>query len=499
MRWLRPLLRFLRGESPCGESAPPEAEQAIPTRGSDLPTTIVNVGLDFGTSGTKVVVRLLEGERPAWAVDFGTDLAGFSRFGLPSTVAVDGSRFLFGSDAEDQQDGSVWRSLKRTLIEESGGDPPTSLAERPPRPQDLDGHPVFLVAAYFAAVIRRVYELVEEEYSFEPEYFYNLDIPVSELGGGAVQRAFQSALDAAVDFAETDHLRIDDCDAVWARWLEVLGRDTTGVSDPEQERWSLVPESVAVVKGAEAALAAILPGSLRYTAIVDIGAGTTDMGWFNWVARDEGDCLPFFAASVCLVGCDDVDGGLLDALTESTEDRRRLLSHVREAKPALNAGRDVHVGRGLRSLTAADLRPAVREVAGRCFKEYRVSFGEAYSKHPNTDYWQEIRVILVGGGSQLEGFRHQFRRHPRQHFGRKVDFLVPGRSGSVGSTVKTLGARGDTRVPTDEGDIVFLLPALGLSYPVEEMPDLKHPEDISPLPPPPTGPTGHYDYEAPDD
>lgn len=497
MRWLRALLRFLRCESPDGESAAPEP---APPRGRDLPTPIVNVGLDFGTSGTKVVVRLLVGDRRAWAVDFGTDLAGFSRFSFPSTVAVEGSRFLFGSDAEDQQGGFVWRSLKRTLIEESGGDPPTSLPERPPLPQDLDAHPVFLVAVYLAAVIRRVYDLVEEAYSSDPEYFYNLDIPVSELDGGPAQRAFQTALDAAVDFAETDALRIEDYEAVWARWREVLDRGTTGVSDPEQERWSLVPESVAIVKGAGAALATILPDSRRYTVIVDIGAGTTDMGWFNWVARDEGDWLPFFAASVCLVGCDDVDDRLLDVLGVSADDKRRWLPHIREAKPTLAAGRDVRVGKGFRPLTPADLSRAVREVAGRCFKEYRASFGKAYSKHPNSDYWRRIRVILVGGGSQLECFRWQFRRHPGD-FGDDddVDFLVPGRSPVGPSPVTTLGARGDTRVPPDEGDIVFLLPALGLSYPVEEMPELMHPDDIRPLPPPPSGPTGDYVYEAPDE
>ena len=139
------------------------------------------------------------------------------------------------------------------------------------------------------------------------------------------------------------------------------------------------------------------------------------------------------------------------------------------------------------------------EVAGSSFEEYGVSFGEAYKKEKDTDRWKDIRVILVGGGSQLDGFRAQFRQHPRWQFGRDVDFLLPGSSVSVGLTAKTLGAMGVTSVPPLDADIVFLLPALGLSHPAEEIPDPTLPEDIAPLTRGPRGPTGIYDYEAPDD
>ena len=498
MRWLRPLRRLFRIRRPRDAVTPPGPRQAT-TPERALPSTYVVIGLDFGTSGTKVVVRRLDKGRPASAIDFGTNQAGFSRFSFPSTIALEKSRFLFGTEAEENHNGPVFRSLKRTLIGSNGGVRRARAHEPCPCPQDMDAHPHFLVAAYLGAVLRRIRRLVAQEYDVDVEFFYNLDIPVSQLDDGPVQRGFQAALDAAVDFAETDDLRLEDYRALWERWLDVLARESTGSADPEHKRWELVPESSAIVKGAEAALASILPDSRRYTAIVDVGAGTTDVGWFRWVTHEGGDCLYFFSAKTCLVGCDKVDDKLLDILAVPDNGRPRLFPMVREAKPELGADRSVDVGEGYRSLSPDDLRVAVDEVAGRCFEEYGMSFGEAYTKDKNTDHWKDIRVILAGGGSQLEGFRDQFSDHPRWWFGRYVDFLLPGSSASVGSTAKTLGAMGATSEPPGDDDVVFLLPALGLSYPAVEIPDPERPDDIPPSPPLPRGSTGLYDYEAPDD
>ena len=494
MSWLRALRRRLRPRRPRGTAAATRTSRATAPE-SALPTV---VGLDFGTSGTKVVVRMLGKGRPAAAIDFGTDQAGFSRFSFPSTIALENSRFLFGDDAEKHHDGLVFRSLKRALIGTGSDVRHAMLPQAPPRPDDIEAHPHFLVAVYLGWVLRHVRELVSQEFDPDSEFLYNLDIPVSQLDGGPVQQGFQTALDAAVDFAETDDLQVDDYPVLWERWLEVLGRKTTGSAD-RQKRWELIPESSAIVKGAEAALASILPGSRRYTAIVDVGAGTTDVGWLRWVTRDEEDGLCFYSAETCLVGCDDVDDALLDILAVPESDKPRLFPMVREAKPELGVDRGVVVGEGYRSLSSDDLRRAVGNVAQRCFDEYGMSFGEAYKKDKNTDHWRDIRVVLVGGGSALDGFRRQFTRHPRWRFGRHVDLLLPGSSASVGFTASTLGAIGATPEPPIDADTVFLLPALGLSHPAEEIPDPRLPDDIAPLPPPPPGPTGLYDYEAPED
>lgn len=281
--------------------------------------------------------------------------------------------------------------------------------------------------------------------------------------------------------------------------MDVLGRESTGSPDHERKRWELIPESSAIVQGAKAALASIVPNSRRYTAIVDIGAGTTDLGWFKWVESEEEDRVIFFSATTSLVGCDDVDNRLLDILAVADDDRELLFPTVREAKPKLRASCRMGVGKGYRSLCSDDLERAVKKVAKGCFEAYGMSFGDAYKKEMNTDRWRDIRVILVGGGSQLDGFRHQFRQHPRWWFGRDVDFLLPGSSVSVGLTAKTLGAMGVTSAPPTDADVVFLLPALGLSHPAVEIPDPTLPDEIAPVTPGPRGPTGIYDYDAPDD
>ncbi|MCY4648659.1 MAG: hypothetical protein OXE73_17465 [Gammaproteobacteria bacterium] len=333
-------------------------------------------------------------------------------------------------------------------------------------------------------------------------FYYNLDIPVSQLDDGPIQKGFQMALDAAVDFAETDDLRLEDYSALWTRWMDVLERENTGLPDLEVKRWALIPESSATVKGAEAALASILPDSLRYTAIVDIGAGTTDLGWFRWVTREEGDRIYFFSAQTCLVGCDEVDERLLVTSRAPDNDRPRLFPAVRAAKRELAANRCVDLGRECRSLVPDDLGRAVDEVAGYCFGDYVRSFGEAYKRDRNSDNWKDIRVVLVGGGSQLEGFHDKFRRHPRWRlrvFSQYVDLILPGSSRSVHAATGNLGTMGATSVPPEDADIVFLLPALGLSHPLDDIPPPELPSDIPSSPPQRSGPTGLYVYEAPDD
>ena len=250
MNWFRSIRRlFGIGRSPDPGEPTVTTQPAAPTTAP--PTTHVVIGLDFGTSGTKVAVQLLGKGRPVSVVDFGTDQAGFSRFSLPSTIALEGDRFLFGVDAEKHQNGFAFRSLKRTLIHGSSDvrHPPPSAA--PPQPQRLGAHPHFLVAVYLGAVLRRVRKLAAQEYDVDPGFLYNLDIPVSQLDGGPVQRGYQTALDAAVDFAEADDLQVDDYATLWERWLEVMRRETTGRADREHKRWTLVPESSAIVKGAE--------------------------------------------------------------------------------------------------------------------------------------------------------------------------------------------------------------------------------------------------------
>ena len=497
MSWLRFLCRLFRVGRPRGVADPSGFVESTSTE-TGAPNALVVIGLDFGTSGTKVVVRLLAKGRPASAVDFGTDHPGFSRFSFPSTIALDDGRFLFGVEAENHDTRNVFRSLKRTLIAPNGDLRHLAAAEMPPDPQDLGAHPHFLVAVYLSAVLHRVRELAAAEYGADSEFLYNLDIPVSQLDGGSIQRGYQTTLDAAVDFAETDSLQLDDYPALWERWISVLNRESTGSSDHKFKRWELIPESSAIVKGAEAALASIVPNSRRYTSIVDIGAGTTDLGWFKWIASEDEDNVFFFSAKTSLVGCDDIDDILLDILAVSDADRPLLFPMVREAKAKLNADRRVGISEGCRPLCPDDLDQATVEVAGRSFDAHSASFGEAYKKEKNTDRWKDIRVILVGGGSQFDGFRRRFRQHPRP-FGRSVDLLVPGSSTSVGSATKKLGTMGSSSAPPSDADIVFLLPALGLSNPAVEIPDPTLPEDIAPLEHGPRGPTGLYDYDAPDD
>lgn len=500
-RWIANLLgRKEPDEQQDGE--PSRSQEARAPKRSDLPR-YVTVGVDFGTSSTKVVFRDWNTKNQVpYAVDFGVDLPGYTRFSRPSLIAVQDGLLLFGQRAaeaaNEEAPAAVIRSAKVQLLEKSVDEAsPTISWELPLRMTDwgestaerrvsvLEG----LVALFLADTIRIALEATRQVYAdLSPsEVAFNLDVPVGGLDASPVAHRFQRMLDVAIPMASQVEAEMAVEEAL-DLWWGTFCRLAENPPEPGERPGELVPEAEAIIQGVGSALGG--RSSDLYHAIVDIGAGTTDVGWFKVVETRSEDRLPFFAARTRRVGCNDIDECLAEQLAETTSAPPELIvSQIIAVKPDLICGEQTAVEVEGRRLTVGPeaLERATEEVAPAVYGHFSKMFGPAYSKEKNTDRWERIRTVVVGGGSLLPKLRNRFGEHPRD-FGKEAELVDL-------STEMDLRAVGESDTKPTRKEKPFLTAALGLSHPKYIMPTPIMPSEIDDDPGAPSGQTGLYDYE----
>jgi len=455
------------------------------------------VGIDFGTSGTKLAIRdLTDSRRGPILVDFGTDTPGLVRFAIPSLVSVEGGFICVAeSAARAGANGSrqVW-SPKRLLLH---GDLELDTAypalisssfldegwRSPPTPAE------FFAALFLAEVIGRANQIVNDlADGADFKVFYNLDVPMAALDQSKGERRFQRALDAALLLSGKGPKRIPVENAV-DRWCEALLHLRRHPPAEEDRVAFLVPEAQAVMHGMGTALR--LENGARYV-VFDVGAGTTDIGVFCYNRLPNKTVVGYFAADSAPWGCDSIDELIR---TEPARNPRSPGELSREDAAAIRlATVNGHIpGKGNGpadpALYSAEVDAAAAKVAREVFDHYsKAVFPEAYSKEKNTEVWAVLNTLVVGGGSLLPVVRTGLWKSPRPEH-----FRVASVSLSERERCEVIGAGND---PPAGDELIFLFPAIGLSHLGPEMDDLIPPSRLEPLGPPPKQPTGRYAFDA---
>jgi hypothetical protein len=447
------------------------------------------VGLDFGTSGTKVVVRdvMAAAEDPV-AIDFGTPRElGFSSFAFPSTVAIADGTLLFGTEAEQAADRAVQvhRSTKRSLLRianlpiDTGDD--SDHSEDPPLPDSVHE---FLSTMYLADVLRTTWEVLGHAFPrFDRDAaIINLDVPVSSFSAeSAVADTFLRILRVARILALDNPT--NDVGSAGHNWMDVR-RSLKPPLAAEERREDVIPEAVAAIGG----LGELVKRGGRDAnfVVVDIGAGTTDLGIFRFPDREARRAV-FYSAITAPFGCDDVDLSICRQLGCSSPTAKEL-GEVRLAKSQLNGG-SLQVF-DFAELTEDHLREATEHLAARATQAWKRTFGEAFNKERNESRWKELDLFLIGGGSLIPGLTDPYREVP-------WDRVREVRVRPIDRDLSLQGAGIDSSAPQPE-DMVFLLAALGLSLPPPDRPEMQHPDDVPELDLGPSRATGDYDFDAED-
>jgi hypothetical protein len=395
------------GPSPKRLVSPPAARRKV----------IVTIGIDFGTSQTKVLFRSDEPKAKSVVCLFEDNPAGYPPIGLPSTVRIVSGKVYFAADAERRSGGIVYRSFKTCLrcklINEHCAHCEAGPHRRSPGHRALpDGEgavpPDELAAWYLAYVIAQLSARVRSARGVDVRLMFNIAAPMDALRTG--QLYYERTAFLAERLAQTGDVD-QGMDLERLRFLyHQLEADNPELPAEGERSSFVVAESAAGVYAYVQSPAA----EDGLYALIDIGAGTTDMSIFRYsvdrLMRDS--YLPhFYSAAVCHVGADRVDRSVFDESVKRGHLPRGLgesmradwLGLIRIAKQQDEDGAKVR--RQMGDVIPPDVyQSAAAAIGAELFSHYkRDVFVPAYYVEADYKHWQNLTMFLIGGGSSLVG------------------------------------------------------------------------------------------------
>ncbi len=377
--------------------------KALASEGIGRPTRRATVGLDFGTSTTKVCVLDEAGDGTRQPVVVAFDRSGRAPTAFFATRAARrGDFLLFGPEADGLEDAR--RSFKMCLPCQARGRASAAEEDACPRCDgqsglyelgDLHLEASELCALHLAVVLSEVLPAVPamlDGPNAEWRIHINMGSPLDRVGKAAelkmlaeqvVDRAARMAVEPGV--RPSRRWRVEDCRAALASVPVRVDLDP----NDQSRMTSVYPET-------HAAMNALLHQRGRGNglfALIDVGAGTTDMS-FLWLQRssDGTDRYWTYATGTLERGMDDVDR-LLDA---------RELESIR-SDPSLRDSRLAQVG--------SDSRSRLRVLQRLVYRQFNGLMHEAKVRDvPSVARtWVSGKlspaVLLVGGGANCHRFR----------------------------------------------------------------------------------------------
>lgn len=405
---LRRLWRFLvGGGAPAPAPSPANAEEpaapvsaAGPVRGPAVVLkrgrhATVQVGLDFGTSASKVMyTRLDTAQRTVRLLHWGESAAGYPSYCVPSLAAVDGrGRLLLGHQAAAVLAREGWTGgLSRFKMLLAGEvDPRFSEPAHAARVEayakerlapEVPWSPAGLTATYLGWLMDQIRTRVRAELGVdEVNCIFNTCLPIDQH-----ESPVASHFERVMATAEWVANRQIDWATGAREALAEAGQHLPGArydAAAPETRLFMVPEAVAS--------AGAYVTSLRKRAglhvFVDIGAGTTDLSIMNLHLRDRDAVRSFwYAARSVPAGTGRVEavlGALLREARGKLGTREELDAEMREP--------------------AGTYRVLIRDELVAIRKQTYPGWVEAYGHLSQQSAWttDKVQVFLAGGGAAL--------------------------------------------------------------------------------------------------
>jgi hypothetical protein len=431
----------------------------------------INLGIDMGTSFTKVVWRSLEGT--SYPVCFGRDSKALNDYLLPTIVAFDGFSLVTAADPAGLGESKPEHHISNfniCLACDKGSEGDCSLAtctlstwHSCSASPLLAGREVDVVTAVFLGkLISRARLMVVKQLtstgvrSANVDWSANLAVPEKFMNKSAILDGFEQVLKTAWLMADVfdeipDLVKLPDLIDCYSSARELAEQDMNCFVYPE------VGAQIACVT---------LPRAARdgLYAFVDIGAGTVDASVFRLhTPRNSAPSLHTYAAGVTKAGAAHIETSAGRSLARS------VVACFRELKeglvqPELASSRTVETLKPF-------LQKAITEVSLAAESGLRMVLGEAYGKEPNTDRWQDLSLVLGGGGAKISEYRDVARKAFKGY--KLVEDLKESEL-----PVPDDFERGGIR----KGDFHRFAVAYGLSHRNIDLHDVALPDEVKPLP-----------------
>ncbi|KMP10354.1 hypothetical protein UZ36_07900 [Candidatus Nitromaritima sp. SCGC AAA799-C22] len=407
-KWFQGFLRSFKAEDKVkDEERTPQTPTKAPTKvGRAREIIYVQVGIDFGTSSTKIAFTQLGSMgSKVKPLLFNHGLKSYPAYCLPSLAALDDDRkFLLGIEAARFLETKPWDTgLRRFKVVVAGKYNHSFQDEETSRLfhdylirnfTEQSGIEAEHVTAAFIAYSIRISRLIIEGYfpGWKLDFAFNICIPIDQIEENEVKAVFDKIL-ACSQIIETQWKNEDD----HSELLE-LAKSNLENAEYDQEnsetRVFSVPEAIAEVVSYQNSL----QSQDGLHAVIDFGAGSTDVSIFylHDIRRSREISL-WYAARNLPRGGHRVEKIVFDYLTESgqeTSDGSILGVLQRFAD------------------TPSYLKDQVRNELYKLWKESCSVWRKAYGRNRRQSAWErdKVKVFLCGGGSDFPFVREIFKQ-----------------------------------------------------------------------------------------
>lgn len=364
--------------------------------------TEIYIGLDFGTSSTKVVLQDSY-SRASYAVPF-IQLGKGNPFLFPSRVYLDGNVYSLDKPAGQTSQPRTIRDLKITLMKSPGAN-----------------EYMLHATAFLALIIRHargwLFSIHGDTYkSSQVEWGLNLGLPAEKSEDPHLSTRFKAMALAAINLANEPG-QIDKLSA--ARYLDKAKRMFTG-ANPEELGLGVHPDMVGIFPEIAAQVVGFVESESwdaqthPYIVLIDVGAGTVDVSFFSVEGKDKRK-FQFFQNKVSENGVMNLHrervnwlktillqksmlsqelSEYLDAIYTPTDRLAGIPNSVEDYIFGLSLNGNQHVdnefknGRYRKQVYGDVIRPVY---------EKRVPYGS---------HWGALPVFVCGGGSRMPLYRN---------------------------------------------------------------------------------------------
>lgn len=430
----------------------------------------ITVGLDFGTSTTKVCVRRELGgdDLPIYPIKF-KHITDDSPYLCASLVGIDNNKVYFGPGITS---GDVYPHLKICVACELGYIENKECVSKE-KCVFRDPTTIFRAAdfatMFLAWVMKETRAQLPKEFRDSPNFTYNVSIPIKQLDTNPLSKKYRRMVYTAWRISEGLHQGIDLYQVLG--WIKAL--ESNELPSPEESYVHLCPETIAAIISYERSSNA-LPGLY---SIVDIGAWTTDISFFRLTDIDADrtgvNTVSFYDADVFHVATNMIDINIIHALMKLCGIKNVMqfmhanfslfIKQCREnnnwkEKVSFKTESGKTARKSIPAKLVAESKNAVSEDVLRFFGE---TFKKAFQKEKVLDRWNNISLFIIGGGSR------------EKIFGEKIIDLHRNR-------LKIKSIKFGNLEDKKASSIHYRLAvAAGLSYPVGDWPDQFRPSEVS--------------------
>jgi hypothetical protein len=399
-------------------------------------TGAINLGLDFGTYSTKLIMRVRGASKRPLVLFLDEPDPEYPAFAVPSLVCLSNGKLFFGQEAR-RRGGHLFSSLKVSLL------PPPPLGTWDPDDFPHGTTPDLLVAIYLAWILGRVKMAVGEDRA--SRFSLNVAAPMNHVENQALKERYLQVVNAAWQAAFENAAPLVTQEAELNRlgsvFTSLLARPVPAL---ENRRFEILPETLAP-------LASLFWDPKTHAGLymmVDMGAGTTELS----VSRvsepgEDGAMVCYEDNSVLLGGNMFRENDRQNAA--STENHTRVENRMKTT-----------------------LRSEFRRVWYSGFlKEKDAGRTAKYQ-------WKQLNVVLAGGGLRRQGLQETIEASSPLDTGYFID-----------PTGYTVNWHGPADLVFDEGEPAFVLRdpldspaylavACGLSLERQKWPKFYYPKEV---------------------